>query len=176
MSWFEAQARRGLTAFALFACLAPSACGFKPLYGVDSASHEHGVVREFAAVEIPAMPDRIGQQLRNLLIDSMHPGGADATYRYRLNVTIKEIDLNIGLQANSTSTRGQVRLTVIYWLTDLESGKILQREILRTSTGYNILLNQFGSVLSADDARQKGLQQLSGDITQRLALYFSSAE
>jgi len=176
MSWFEMPARRGLAHLTLLACLALSACGFRPLYGVDSASHRPGAAKEFAAIEIPPLPDRTGQQLRNMLIDSLHPGGADAEFRYRLSVTLKEVDLNLGLLQNATSTRGQVRIMAQYWLVDAKSGATLQHEILRTSTGYNILINQFGSILSADDARQKGLQQVADDITQRLALYFSKAE
>ena len=83
--------------------------------------------------------------------------------------------MNLGLQQNSTSTRGQVRITVKYSLVDEQSGKTLLTETLRTSTGYNILINQFSSVLSQDDAETQGLQQLSEDMTQRLALYFKTA-
>jgi LPS-assembly lipoprotein len=160
----------------LLAGLGLSSCGFKPLYGVDSASHRPATMAQFAAIEIPVMPDRLGQQMRNMLIDDLHPNGAAGEYRYRLSVVVKEIDLNIGLQENATTTRGQVRITAQYWLVDNDSGKTLQHEILRTSTGYNILINQFGSILSADDARQKGLQQVSDDITQHLALYFLNAK
>jgi len=176
MSWFETSARRGAVAVIAVACLTLSACGFKPLYGVDSASHRPSTAKEFAAIDIPTLRDRLGQQMRNMLIDSLHPGGAAAEFRYRLNVSLKEIDLNIGLQENATATRGQVRLTAQYWLVDTESGKTLQHETIRTSTGYNILADQFSSILSTDDARQKGLQQVADDITQRLALYFVQAE
>ena len=114
--------------------------------------------------------------MRNLLIDSLHPGGAAADYRYRLNVSISESVLNLGLQQNSTSTRGQVRLTVKYSLVEEKSGKTLLTESLRTSTGYNILINQFSTVLSQDDAQAQGLQQIANDMTQHIALYFATAK
>ena len=150
-------------------------CGFTPLYGAHSANHAPAVISQFAAIEIPPLPDRIGQQMRNLLIDALHPNGAAGDYRYRLSVAITKAIVNLGLQQNSTSTRGQVRITVKYSLVDEQSGKTLLTETLRTSTGYNILINQFSSVLSQEDAEAQGLQQLSEDMTQHLALYFKTA-
>jgi LPS-assembly lipoprotein len=112
--------------------------------------------------------------MRNYLIDQLHPAGAATDYKYRLNVSIREADINLGIQQNTTSTRGQVRLTVDYYLVDEASGQTLLKETLRTSVGYDILLNQFSSVLSEEDAREQGLQQLAGDLTEHLALYFST--
>ncbi|MDB5395569.1 MAG: uncharacterized protein JWM91_3075 [Rhodospirillales bacterium] len=164
----------GLLGLSVAGALSLSGCGFKPLYGVDSASHQPAVAQQFSAIEIPPLVNRTGQQMRNLLIDSLHPNGAAADYHYRLNVVIAESVLNLGLQQNSTSTRGQVRVTVKYSLTDEKSGKTLLNETLRTSTGYNILINQFSSVLSQDDAEAQGLQQIANDMTQHIALYFAT--
>ncbi len=131
-------------------------------------------MQQFAEIDIQTIPDRLGQQMRNLLIDSLHPSGAATDYRYHLSVNLKEADINLGLQQNSTSTRGQVRISAQYWLVDDKAGKTLLHETLRASTGYNILINQFSSVLSADDARQKGLEQLAQEVTDHMALYFQN--
>ena len=167
-------------ALILLGLLAPlltlGGCGFKPVYGVNSAGKSPSAVQQFAAIEIPVMPDRLGQQMRNLLIDSLHPHGADTDYRYKLSVGITEAVINLGLQQNSTSTRGQVRLTVKYALTDTSNGKVVLKETLRTSTGYNILINQFSSVLSQDDAETQGLQQIADDMTLHLAMYFTTQD
>ena len=151
-------------------------CGFKPVYGVDSAGKSPAAVQQFAAIQIPIMPNRLGQKMRNLLIDSLHPSGVAGDYRYKLAVGITEAVVNLGLQQNSTSTRGQVRLTVKYTLVDDETGKVVLKETLRTSTGYNILINQFSSVLSQDDAETQGLQQIADDMTLHLALYFTTLD
>jgi LPS-assembly lipoprotein len=162
----------GLAILGLLSLLA--GCGFKPVYGVNSAGKSPSAVQQFASVEIPVMPDRLGQQMRNLLIDSLHYSGSAGDYRYKLAIGIKEAVVNLGLQQNSTSTRGQVRLTVKYTLTDTETGKTVLKETLRTSTGYNILINQFSSVLSQDDAEAQGLQQIADDLTLHLAVYFTT--
>jgi LPS-assembly lipoprotein len=149
-------------------------CGFKPVYGVNSAGKSPSAVQQFASIEIPVMPNRLGQQMRNLLIDSLHPNGATGDYRYKLAIGIKEAVVSLGLQQNSTSTRGQVRLTIKYSLIDAENSKVVLSETLRTSTGYNIQINMFSSVLSQDDAEAQGLQQIVDDMTLHLALYFTT--
>ena len=153
--------------------LALAGCGFKPVYGEHSAGKSPSAVQQFAAIEIPVLPDRLGQQMRNMLIDSLHPKGADTDYRYKLDVGITEAVVNLGLQQNSTSTRGQVRITVKYALIDNSNDKVVLKETLRTSTGYNILINQFSSVLSQDDAETQGLQQIADDMTLHMAMYFT---
>ena len=147
-------------------------CGFKPLYGANSMTHSSATAAQFAQVEIPPLPNEAGQTLRNMLIDELHPGGPADAYKYTLKVAIREADLDLGLQENATATRGQVRLTAEYWLTDAENGKILLHETVRTSTGYNILINQFGTLVSTADARDTGLQQIADEMTLHLAIYF----
>jgi len=147
-------------------------CGFKPLYGSGGATHAPAVAGQFAQIEIPPLPNETGQILRNMLIDEIHPSGPSEEYKYTLKVTVREADLNLGLQENATATRGQVRLTAEYWLLDAESGKILVHETVRTSAGYNILINQFGTLLGTADARNSGLQQIADELTLHLALYF----
>ncbi len=171
--------KQGLIILGLLAPLALlnlGGCGFKPVYGVHSAGKSPAAAAQFAAIEIPPMPDRLGQKMRNLLIDSLHPSGADTDYRYRLSIGITEAVLDLGLQQNSTSTRGQVRITVKYTLVDDKSGKVVLKETLRTSTGYNILINQFSSVLSQDDAEIQGLQQIADDMTLHLAMFFTTQQ
>jgi LPS-assembly lipoprotein len=150
-------------------------CGFHPLYGRDSASHQPAIAAEFASIQIAVLPDKLGQKMRNLLIDSLHISGASAEPQYTLTMTVKEAVINLGLQENSTSTRGQVRITVEYFLSDKLTGKTLLKETLRTSAGYNILINQFSSLLSQDDAENQGLQQISDQMTEHMALYFRKA-
>ena len=161
-------------AAAALALAALAGCGFKPLYGTNSATHAPAAAVQFAQIEIPPLPNETGQELRNMLIDELHPGGPADSYKYTLKVAIREADLNLGLQQNATATRGQVRLTAEYWLVDADNGKTLVHETVRTSTGYNILINQFGTVLSTADARNRGLQQIADELTLHLALYFQS--
>jgi LPS-assembly lipoprotein len=178
MSWSERPpiGRRTLSLAIVGILSLLTGCGFKPVYGVNSAGKSPSAVQQFAAIEIPVLPDRLGQQMRNMLIDSLHPSGVTGDYRYKLVIGIKEAVVDLGLQQNSTSTRGQVRLTAKYSLIDTETSKTVLSETLRTSTGYNILINQFSSVLSQDDAEAQGTQQIVDDMTLHLALYFTTQD
>ena len=147
-------------------------CGFRPLYGHDSASRQPAMAAEFASVQISVLPDRLGQRMRNMLIDSLHAEGPSGDPKYFLTMTVREAVVDLGLQENSTSTRGQVRLTVSFFLSDKQTGKTVLAETLRASTGYNILVNQFSSLISQEDAEQQGLQQIADQMTEHMALYF----
>ncbi len=72
-----------LMAFAL------SACGFQPLY---SRPHEGALstAEHMATVSIAPLPDRIGQQLHNLLRDRMNPQGQPRNPDYELKIDLIE--------------------------------------------------------------------------------------
>jgi LPS-assembly lipoprotein len=158
------------TLLALAAILTLSACGFQPLYAKRGPTG--GVAgEELAKVRIANIPDRTGQQLRNALIDRMQPQGPSEP-TYRLEISLLEQQVNLGIQQDATATRGQLRYSGTYVLRDA-SGKELVRESFRASPSFNILASEFGTILSSDDARTRGLNQIADDITGRLALYFT---
>jgi LPS-assembly lipoprotein len=161
--------KKVVVAFVLVASLA--ACGFQPLYG------KHGPMggtagEELAKVRIANIPDRTGQQLRNALIDRMQPQGRPGNPAYRLEISLLEQQVNLGIQQDATATRGQLRYSGTYVLRDA-AGKELTRESFRASPSFNILESEFGTILSSEDARERGLRQIADDITGRLALYFT---
>ena len=48
-------------------------CGFRPLYG--TIGEDLPVTTQLAQIRIAAIPDRIGQKLRNFLLDRINPEG-----------------------------------------------------------------------------------------------------
>lgn len=156
---------------ALAAVFALAACGFQPLYAkrgpLGGTAGE-----EMAKVRIANIPDRTGQELRNALIDRMQPRGQAEQPSYRLEIALLEQQVNLGIQQDATATRGQLRYSGTYVLRDA-AGKELVRESFRASPSFNILASEFGTILSSDDARTRGLNQIADDITGRLALYFT---
>lgn len=64
--------RNFLTLLAVGFGLISSGCGFEPLYG-DRAG-ETPTRLELAAVEVGPIPERLGQQVRNALVDRLNPG------------------------------------------------------------------------------------------------------
>ena len=66
------------------ALISLAACGFRPLHA-PGAGAEPEVL---AGIEIAHIPDRLGQVVRNHLLDRLTPRGAPAAATYRLAVSL----------------------------------------------------------------------------------------
>lgn len=151
--------------------LLTAGCGFHPIY----ATPEKSVSMDLAQVHIGNIPDRSGQELRNLLIDKMNYAGRPATPLYELTVTIQESRSDLGIRTDATSARSQIALLARYTLTPRNGGQPLLNAHAATHVGYNKLDAQYSNLSSEEDARRRGLNELSEQIVNRLGLYFSGA-
>ena len=162
----------GLLAAAALVALA--GCGFKPLYGENGATGSPGVQSWLSQVSINPIRSRTGQILRNELIDRMNPrgqpgGGASYSLVIRLNATKQEL----GIRRDETATRANLILTANFEMTERSSGAVILRGISRSITSYNILDNEYSTLVAERNAQARGADQLAQDITTRLALYFN---
>lgn len=150
-----------------------SSCGFRPLYGERFGLNAG---EDLAAVYIQNVPDREGQQLRNFLLLRMNPKGSPATMRYTLAIQLYSQRSDLGLRRDETASRSNLLVRAIYGLTDHQSGRIVFRGEARTTNSFDILDEEFGTVLAEQDARTKALQFLADDITNQVAIYLSRDE
>lgn len=150
-----------------------SACGFTPMYGgQDGAS----IVAESQNVEIDNIPDRDGQQLRNLLIDRLYTNGTPREPAYILKVTeLKRTIDNIGIRKDATATRGEMMITAKVRLVDRNTGSIVLEREMKASGAYNLLDNQFATLVSKESLTDHVLGELSDSIATELGLYFNRA-
>ena len=162
MLWY-----RSLFAVCLMLCL--SACGFMPMYG--AAAHV-----ERPDIEIANIPDRDGQYLRNQLIDQLNTAGrpADAPYILSLAPLTKTI-VNIGIQKDATATRAQMQFTTHMKLTERATGKIMLERDLKTVGAYNLLDNQFATLVSQQNITESTLREMADSAVTELDLYFRRA-
>ncbi len=143
-----------------------SACGFKPLHGVDGT-------RALALNEvwIDEINGEMGQTLRNHLIDDFYTDGYPDTARYVLRVSIRQFTRNLDVRKNDTATRAQVILRAQYQLKDrFEEEKVVHEGTLRSVNSYNILDSQFTTLVTREDAIKRGLKDLSNQIQNRITL------
>ena len=151
-----------------------SGCGFQPLYGRSSEA-ARSPMEEMAAIRIAPLPDRIGQQMHNLLRDRLNPRGQPAQAAYLLNVTLNESRRELGVRKDETATRANLILRASFVLRSVGSKEVLVRGTSSSINSYNILTNQFTTIVSESDARKRALRELSDDIRVRLGVYFSSS-
>lgn len=159
---------------ALTLCLALAACGFEPLYG-EGAGRE--TVAEMAEIGIAPMPDRIGQKLRNALIDQVTPRGQLADSRYQLDVVVTTRRDGVAVQRDATVTRFNLYVSAQFRLFDRQTPPGERREPLlagrsHTIAAFNALSADFANIMAERDAEDRAARDLASDITQRLAAFF----
>lgn len=150
------------------ASLSLAGCGFKPMYGGGSSS---SVTAQLGQVEIARINDRNGQLLRNALEQRFERSNNRARKIYILEITLDESINELGLAKDSFATRADMILDAKFKLT---FGKqILLSGQTQGVASYNILDQQYATVVSAKDARERALNQIADDLTRRVSSYFS---
>lgn len=149
-----------------------AACGFEPLYG-DRSDGRAGVETQLAQVLILPISERAGQQLHNLLRDGFNPAGQPAAAQYVLKVEVRETIRKLGVRLDATATRANLTLRAVFILRSKGDRKILFRGNSSSTNSYDIfdLEIQFSTVASEENARLRGLWELSDSIKSRVALY-----
>ncbi len=166
MKAWQAMACTGLT-------LALSGCGFHPLYG-SVGKDQISNAKELQQVRIDTIADRVGQELRNELIDRMQADGVPPPPVYELIITYSELQQDLGINNNAVTTRGQLTFSASYKLVDIGTGKAETSGVSQHIDGYNIQYSEFGTIVSRDDAEVRAVQYIADNITSRLAFYFEN--
>jgi LPS-assembly lipoprotein len=146
-------------------------CGFQPLYGERATGR---VGDDLQAVRIAPLPERNGQILHNYLRDDINPYGQPAEPAYELRIGLRETSEDSGIRRDETASRNVITMRAAFQLVDLSGETVLYEGQARSASAYNILDDRFASIISAQDARQRALRELSADIKLRLAAFFSA--
>ncbi len=157
------------TGAALALCLLLTACGFQPLHGRGPGQVASTQLQQ---VRLNPIADRPGQMLRGLLADRLQPSGASAA-RYALDVTLDEAIAEVAKRSDATSSYSRLFLTGGMRLTDLQTGKILLSEPVRSEIGYINLEGGYGTLLAQNEARERAVQDLANSISLRLAAFLA---
>ena len=143
-----------------------SACGFKPLYQRGGGGDE----KSLSEIEVEVIKDRIGQQLRNLLIARLSPHGLAKQTAYRLTIELSESRQSLAFKKDDTATRANLIVRAKFTLLAKQrptsvgfSGEVV------STISYNILASDFATLSAEADARKRALTIISEDIRIRLA-------
>jgi LPS-assembly lipoprotein len=155
-----------------------AACGFRPLYGEDSAVGSANLSGVRIAT-IQDLPDptgrspssaRAAQQLRNFLLDRVTPRGQPAKPQYELRVNLREAKLTtLGIRSDETATRATLIMTAGYVLVRLDGGGAILSTSTRSDVSYNILRNEFATLSAENDARRRAAREISDTIALEVA-------
>jgi LPS-assembly lipoprotein len=154
--------------------LALGGCGFHPLYGTRSDGQS--APAQLAQVRIQPIADRTGQLLYNKLRDRLNPRGKPGDPVYLLQIALQERQERLLVESDETATRINLTLRADYQLKQIGTGEVLDSGVSQTVISFDLLGSefQFATLSSEADVRDRATEQLSEDISTRLAIYFSS--
>lgn len=162
--------RRAFLALAALG-LAVAGCGFRPLYLQDD--QDGGVLAEFAAVRVAPIEDRVGQELRNHLLDLMTPRGQPAAPKYVLRVELSESIQELAVEETAIATRANLLLRAEYRLFDAAVRESVTRGAVSTVSSYNLLDSDFATLAAENDARSRAAERLAREIRTGLGVFFA---
>lgn len=160
-----------------------SACGFDPLY-VEKTSgddlwyynneYDTDIVMEMAQIRVVNATDRIGQMVKNELIDIFNPRGAPRHSKYFLKLSpIKSRTKQQALRNDITATREKVKYTLDYSLWSEKDGKLVSGQSW-IFLSYDLLDNPYSTSMDKKKVEKDGAKILANEISLRIGAYFHS--
>jgi LPS-assembly lipoprotein len=163
----------------LASAFALAGCGFHPLYGGANS----GMQKTLATIYVEPVPDKIGFELRNTMIDLLDGPGTPSGAAYRLKLELSETTLGVALQNDATPGAASVAITryndtlkVTYTLTDM-SGKVITSGLETGLSAYNVLPSapnaNYGTLAAQQDADRRAAEDIAERIRLDLNVYFA---
>lgn len=161
------------------------ACGFEPLY-VERTSNDDmwyyndkfntDIVNEMAQIKIETVTDRIGQMIKNELIDIFNPRGAPKGAEYFLKLKpVQELVTQQALRDDITATREKVKYTVRYELWGRQKGFLIEGSTW-VYLSYDLLDNPYSTTMDKKKIEKDGAKIIAHDIALRIGAYFHSVK
>ena len=169
----------------VFAVLVGSvaACGFEPLYVEKTAGndlwyynneYDTDIVREMAQIKVTAGGGRMGQLIRNELIDIFNTNGTPKNAKYFLKISApRKRTVQQALRNDITATREKVTYTVDYELWSKKKGGLVKGSS-STVLSYDLLDNPYSTTMDKKKVIKDGAKIIANDISLRIGAYFHS--
>lgn len=169
-------------AFAALVC-GISACGFEPLYvektGGDDLwyynnQYDTDIVQEMAQIKITSVSDRMGQLIKNELMDTFNPAGTPKNAKYFLKLFAPDtITKKQALRDDITATREKITYVIYYELWDREQGRLIKGSSSAVLS-YDLLDNPYSTSMDQKKVQRDGAKIIANDIALRIGAYFHS--
>ena len=153
--------------------LTVAGCGFQPVY---KGGARGGTVPQMAAISVAPIDDRLGQVVRNHLLDLLTPKGAPARPLYRLEVKLRETKDGLALEQDESVTRFNLTLHAAFEMNDLRTDRKILEGATRAIAAYNVVRSDYANLIAERDARSRSSKEVAQEIKARIAVYFRRQE
>jgi len=144
-------------------------CGFRPMYGqfADGESDLRDVMANIrvASITEDGRPSRIGQVIRNNLLDRLTPFGETTQAEYLLKVTFLVEEHGYGIREDESVTLQNLKLVAAYQLEDVATSKVVLESAARSLVTYDLAQSDYSNMI----ARQASLRRLSEEVSNQMA-------
>ncbi|MCB1428090.1 MAG: hypothetical protein KDJ48_00495 [Nitratireductor sp.] len=159
---------------AVAAALTLQACVFQPLYGTP-ADGRPGIGATLAAISVPEVDSRVGQQVRNHLLFLFQGGRGPADARYELRIRAADANRQIAAsQLARTTTAGTVSVTVSYDLIDLSNNTRIDGGTRVGNAAYDRTAQSFANIRAVRDAENRAAREVAEQIRLTVAARLGS--
>ena len=169
--------RKLLTLVPVTALGSLAACGFKPLLAEREGTPS--IQTMLSSIQVSQIGEgrerRLGQILRNELIDRFVAGKGMQSARYVLDVAISQNLTPLIIQSSNTITRSNLVVTARFELRDLASGEPLYRSTASATGSHDIVVSEYSSQVARQDTARKAVKDLANTITYLLSFHFARA-
>lgn len=171
MWWREGTAlarcwRRLLGVLAL--ALVVAGCGFRPLYAPTALTTTDP---RLAAIQVPQIPERIGQRLTIALRDGFNPSGAKFDPLYRLHVRLTTSRRETAIRKDGTATRSEIGVAASYNLIDLNNGQVAFSGTAQSNSSVDLVQNEYANRVAEEDARTRAVEEIALELQTRCAMF-----
>jgi LPS-assembly lipoprotein len=156
-----------VAALALAPALLGGCAGFQPLYAAE------GVAPKLAAIEVAEPEGRLGFLMHDYLTDSLAKD-RDQPAIYRLAYANRELRVPRGINVSNTATQYEVDLWTTYTLTEIATGKVVTRGLVKVNVTYDVQAQPYAALSEAQDGERRAAEQAADRLRLELASYFAS--
>ena len=169
----ELTTRRVLLTILVGALTPLAACNLRPLHAGPAGAELN---QELAAVEIKRLEGRLGQTLRNYLIDELNPAGVSTSPTYSLEISLERAQNALAIQLDDVATRYDLSLAATFELKRKADGKTAYRSAVRRLSSYNVRDEPFATLVAEQDAERRAAREIARQIRTQLSLYLAKAK
>jgi len=154
-----------------------SGCGFKPMYGQfsDGKGDLRDVMANIRVASIleDGRPSRIGQVIRNNLLDRLTPFGETKSANYLLSVTFLIEEQGYGIRSDESVTLQNVKLVAAYKLEEVGTSKVVLESAARALVTYDLVQSDYSNMIARNASLKRLSEDVANQVATRIGAYFS---
>ncbi|MBL4894580.1 MAG: hypothetical protein JKY59_06900 [Emcibacter sp.] len=154
-----------------------SGCGFKPMYGQfsDGGGDLRDVMANIrvASITEQGRASRIGQVIRNDLLDRLTPFGETGSAEYILTVTFLIEEHGYGIREDESVTLQNLKLVTAFQLEDVATSKVILDSASRALVSYDLAQSDYSNMIARNAALKRLAQDVANQMATRIGAYFS---